>query len=509
MKKKAKNIVSSLVVSAIVTSVAPVKPFAQEIYFNDNVKKEEKSAIEYRNENLFAMDNNRTTTKYSFQISELVGNDRFDTAVKVSQTGWSTSQNAVLVNASSLTDALSVTPFAAQEDAPVLLSDVNNLNPTTKSEIIRLGVKNVYVIGGTSAISENIVNELKSMGITVERISGEDRYKTSLAIANRFNNVSEIAVVNGEKGFADAVSIAPVCARDNMAIVYASPQNGLSTFNDFMKTHNIKTSYIIGGTNVLSNELVSTLNNPVRIAGADRNSTNLDIIKKFYSNGNNNKIELKNIFVAKNGYGNQNDLIDALSVGVIASKQNSPIMLVSPKGLDSNQRAILSDISIKQIIKVGGNGNEDAFNQITEIVDNKVNAVINVNRLINSLPNPGDIKANDEKKLIEQIKQVEEARIAFEALSPEQKKSIPDIQIGILVADEQKIALIKEPEKAEKLVERIDKLASKQNIELSDVDEVVAIRHAYELLTDKSKRLVNNYKELERIERELLHLPRN
>lgn len=308
--------------------------------------------------------------EYKSKINELVGINRFDTAVKVSQTGWNTSENAVLVNANSLADALSVTPFAAQKNAPVLLSNSNSLNQATKAEFKRLGVKKVYAIGGTTAISEDIVNELKSMGVTVERISGKDRYETSLAIANKLNNVNKIAVVNGENGFADAVSIAPVCARDNMAIVYTSPRSGLKTFENYIKNNNIATSYVIGGTTVLPDNLITELKNPVRIAGSNRNLTNLNIIERFFSNTNhNNQTELKNIFVAKNGYGSPNDLIDALSVGVLASKQNSPVMLVSPNGLDKNQSTALYYTFSKQLTKVGGNGNETAFEQLKNQVN--------------------------------------------------------------------------------------------------------------------------------------------
>lgn len=312
------------------------------------------------------------TTEYKPEIKELVGSDRFDTAVKVSKTGWNKSENAVLVNCDSLADALSVTPLAAQENAPILLSDSKSLNASTKAELSRLEVKKVYVIGGTSAISENVEDELKSMGIKIERIYGKDRFETSLAIVNKLENVNKIAVVNGEKGFADAVSIAPVCARDNMAIVYASPTHGLKVFEDYINTNDIKTSYIVGGTTVLPDELISGLKNPVRIAGEDRNLTNLNIMEMFFSNANyNNQTELNNIFVAKNGYGKPNDLIDALSVGVLAAKQNAPVMLVSPNGLDNNQSTTLYHTFTKELTKVGGSGNELAFERLKEQVNHK------------------------------------------------------------------------------------------------------------------------------------------
>ena len=97
------------------------------------------------------------------------------------------------------------------------------------------------------------------MNLNVDRISGDDRYTTSLEIAKRLENVSEIAVVNGVKGLADAVSIAPVAAERNMPIVLSSPNQGTKTFDEFIKNNNIKTSYVIGGENSISKDVASKL----------------------------------------------------------------------------------------------------------------------------------------------------------------------------------------------------------------------------------------------------------
>ena len=88
-----------------------------------------------------------------------------------------------------------------------------------------------------SVVSENVILQLKAMNLNVDRISGDDRYSTSLEIAKRLSNVSEIAVVNGVTGLADAVSIAPVAANRNMPIVLSSPNEGTKTFDEFIKSN--------------------------------------------------------------------------------------------------------------------------------------------------------------------------------------------------------------------------------------------------------------------------------
>ncbi len=47
----------------------------------------------------------------------------------------------MLINDSSISDALSATPFAKSKDAPILLTKNNNLNKLTEKEINRLEAK--------------------------------------------------------------------------------------------------------------------------------------------------------------------------------------------------------------------------------------------------------------------------------------------------------------------------------------------------------------------------------
>ena len=293
--------------------------------------------------------------------NKLIGEDRYKTAIKVSNRGWSKSDNVVIVNSSAIVDALSATPFAKMKNAPILLTGAENLNNETKKEITRLGAKNVYVIGGTGVVSKNVVSELKAMNLNVDRISGDTRYTTALEVAKRLGNVSEIAVVNGVTGLADAVSIAPVAADRNMPIVLSSPNEGTKVFDEFIKVNSIKTSYVIGGEAAISKDVAFKLPNANRLGGASRNETNAIILEKFYTNR-----DLNNIFVAKDGMKKVDDLIDALAVGVLASKEKSPVVIVGNK-LDAKQEELLEYKNPKEITQVGGNGNENAFSQIVNI----------------------------------------------------------------------------------------------------------------------------------------------
>lgn len=94
--------------------------------------------------------------------TRLYGTDRIGTAVAVSTAGWTTSNTASLAPSAdvNLVDALAVAPLAGKL-SPILLTQKDTLNLTTKAELQRLGVTKVYVVG---AISQTVVNQLNSMG---------------------------------------------------------------------------------------------------------------------------------------------------------------------------------------------------------------------------------------------------------------------------------------------------------------------------------------------------------
>lgn len=306
--------------------------------------------------------NSKVEGRITSVVQNIVGNDRYETATKLSESKFETAENVIIVNSSAIADALSATPFAKLKDAPVLLTETNNLTEQTKSEISRLGAKNVYIIGGESVVKESVVNQLKEMNLKVERISGEDRYETSLEVAKKLGDISEIAVVNGETGLVDAVSIAPVAANNNMPILLVSSNDRTEVFDKYIKDEQVTKSYVIGQENAISKEIADKLPNAERLGGIDRNETNAIVIERFYKDE-----QLNNIFVAKDGMKNQDDLIDALAVGVIAAKDNAPVV-IGQNSLSAKQEAVLSTKKTKMLTKVGGNGNEGIFNKIATIL---------------------------------------------------------------------------------------------------------------------------------------------
>ncbi|MDU5108520.1 cell wall-binding repeat-containing protein [Clostridium sp.] len=146
----------------------------------------------------------------------------------------------ILVNGTSIVDGLSASGLIGRLNAPILLTEVDNI-PKVTLDNVTLADK-VYLIGGTGVISTSIENKLKSIGNNVVCLGGIDRFSTSYLVADeiqKIKGIDSLYYVNGLIGQADAMSIAPVAAITGNPII-------LTDGNNTSYRKNIK-SYSIGG----------------------------------------------------------------------------------------------------------------------------------------------------------------------------------------------------------------------------------------------------------------------
>ncbi|WP_270839420.1 cell wall-binding repeat-containing protein [Peptacetobacter hiranonis] len=274
--------------------------------------------------------------------TSIIGANRYDTAAKIAD-NMGNYDTAILVNADkSLADGLSASSLAGKENAPILLVKKDSIPKETLSRLQK--VKKVYIIGGTAAVSSNVTNQLAGKEIT--RIEGSNRIETSENVAKLVGNYNEAFIVNGNKGEADAMSVASVAARDKAPIILT---NGTSSTQN--KKSGVK-YFVVGGEAVVSNSLVNKFG-AVRLSGSDRYKTNRAVVQKFYPNP------------GKLYYTKGNPLVDALTVSSLA--KNDGVVLVSPK----SDNSILKG---KNTVQVGGmnfsvNPSEDSKPVITSKVD--------------------------------------------------------------------------------------------------------------------------------------------
>ncbi|MBV4440602.1 cell wall-binding repeat-containing protein [Clostridium tyrobutyricum] len=294
-----------------------------------------------------------STKTVSAATARLGGQDRYETSTKISQDGWTTSEYVVLASGQGYADALCAAPIASRHSAPILLTPSNNLDQNVKSEITRLKATHVIEIGGTGSISTNVENELKSMGLSVQRLGGADRYETSVKVAKALGTPNKVVVTSGQ-GYADALSIAPIAAKQGMEILLTSDMGIPDTVKDYIQDNqsSIVDTYVVGGTAVIPDSTISGLSNPIRISGDDRYETNVNVLDHFKAS-----IDMNNVYIARGGGSAGNEFADALSASALAAKNNSSVVLTDDDiNTNANTQKFIEDNvdSSANIVAVGG-----------------------------------------------------------------------------------------------------------------------------------------------------------
>lgn len=299
------------------------------------------------------------------RFTRLEGSDRYATAVAVSQERFDpeTADTVVIAGGEALMDGLSAVPLAAAHNAPILLaSPKSGLNNETLKEIKRvtknLNRKTVYVVGGENSVPASVVKQLENeFGATVQRLSGSDRFETSLDVARNLKNRDQSAIKSGDDvfivggdGAADAMSISPVAASGAKAskdksvapILVVPKDNMKKTTRDFIKEFT-GSKTIIGGESTVSsstyrNLVSSGATNVSRVSGSDRFDTNVQIIEQYYAKptssllpgqtDSSGKIVPAGLIVAS---GDNKYLVDAQTSGPLALEHNAPILLAGSK----------------------------------------------------------------------------------------------------------------------------------------------------------------------------------
>ncbi|HBG5057119.1 TPA: cell wall-binding protein Cwp10 [Clostridioides difficile] len=304
-------------------------------------------------------------------VKKLKGADRFETAIKISQSGWTKSDTVVIVNGEdkSMVDGLTATPLASVKNSPILLSSNEKLPQKTVEELKRLNPSKVIVIGGNNSMPNSVVEAIKAVNskISVQRIGGDTRYQTSINIAkeiDKTNNVSKLYIGAGN-GEADSLSIASLAGKEKTPIVLTQKDGVDNEAEQFIKSNKVSNIYFIGGVEKISNKAIEQVgkiankdisNN--RVAGQTRQETNAKVIDKFYSQS-----KLDGVVVA-----NQDKLIDALAVGPLAAKNNSPVILAT-NTLDKSQESSLKGKNSSKLFEVGGGIASSVIDKIKSLIE--------------------------------------------------------------------------------------------------------------------------------------------
>ncbi|MGO0882145.1 S-layer protein SlpA [Clostridioides difficile] len=359
------------------------------------------------------IDDLKTYNNSYSNVVTVAGEDRIETAIELSSKYYNSDDthaisseavdSIVLVGSQAIVDGLVASPLASEKHAPLLLTSKDKLDSNLKSEIKRVmdlksttGInttKKVYLAGGVNSISKDVENELKDMGLKVTRLAGDDRYETSLAIADEVGLDNDKAFVVGGTGLADAMSIAPVASqlKDSngkldatdgdatpIVVVDGKAKDINAATEDFLDNAQVD---IIGGENSVSKDIEEAIDDatgkePNRTSGDDRQATNAEVMKEtdYFE-----KASVENYFVAKDGSTKEDQLVDALAAAPVAANFGSTYNGKTANGTVSPAPIVLAtdSLSSDQNVGVSKSVKDDGGKNLVQVGQGIASSIIN------------------------------------------------------------------------------------------------------------------------------------
>lgn len=335
---------------------------------NSNLNSEEVLDSEYGEINVNEVENLDNNLKTAKSFKEIVGKNRYETAIKISQEGWKKGANTVvIVNAYSTMEGIISSPLAAAFDAPILVVRKDTVFNEIKAELKRLNPKTVYMVGAENMISKTVSDQIRATtGATMLRVSGRTLGDTSARIADIISKkvgIEEVYIVSNQNGPADALSIAARAA-ERVQPILVTGRGSVSTYvQDFLYKFPAKRAYYIGGTSSIDHAVIKIVDGFLtqrdqskRLAGNDRHYTNEKILREFYSSYEDR------IYIAKS---KNEALVDSVTLGPLAGYNGAPVLITPTDKIAGAYNNFLSEAKVSEVIQVGGGINPNIVSNIT------------------------------------------------------------------------------------------------------------------------------------------------
>jgi ell wall binding domain 2 (CWB2) len=252
-------------------------------------------------------------------VQRISGASRFDTAIATSQDQFPVSGSAsavVLTRADTYPDALAGVPLAAKVGGPLLLTSSNSLSAAVRAEIIRVlpAGGQVYILGGTAAVSAAVATTVTGLGFVVHRLAGANRFATAVAVAGALGNPTTVFEATG-LNFPDALAGGPAAIEAGAAILLTNGSVPAAETTAYLAAHTGGTHYALGGPAAAADSKATA------ISGSDRYQTAAEVAETFFHTPD----------VA--GVATGTNFPDALAAGPDLASRDAPLLLVPSAGV--------------------------------------------------------------------------------------------------------------------------------------------------------------------------------
>ncbi|MEG0249465.1 MAG: cell wall-binding repeat-containing protein [Peptostreptococcus sp.] len=184
-------------------------------------------------------------------VRRIGGVNRYETSKKIFEE--SKKEGVVLASGQNFPDALSASPLLT--NSALLLTDKYSLSPELRETVKNIKDKNMQIVGGYGSISNSLEKQLMNIYdiASTDRISGVDRYATSVQVANRLQ--SDMAIIASGESFPDALAASTLAQMTKSPVLLVSKNRIDESVANYIKDKNIKKAIIVGGDKTIQGDV--------------------------------------------------------------------------------------------------------------------------------------------------------------------------------------------------------------------------------------------------------------
>ncbi|MBQ7891964.1 MAG: cell wall-binding repeat-containing protein [Erysipelotrichaceae bacterium] len=206
----------------------------------------------------------------NYNVKRLAGKNRYETNMKIINeviTG-KYDDELLICTATNFADSLSVSATGL----PIMLVG-NSLTEEQRDFIARQSISNVYIIGGTAAVSKKLEKQVddalpsrsiqiagkwEDISAEIIRIAGASRYETSTLVAKEFLPDAKKAVMAYAKNYPDGLS-GGALAYSLKAPLLLTDGNSYSVTSKYTVSKKINSGFVLGGSGLVTDEAVRSI----------------------------------------------------------------------------------------------------------------------------------------------------------------------------------------------------------------------------------------------------------
>jgi putative cell wall-binding protein len=161
------------------------------------------------------------------------------------------SKEVIIARGDLAADSIASVAYAQARGLPIILVEPNEIPPVIQSTLNQLGVQKAVVLGGSTAVSNEVVGNLPES----VRIAGLHRYETAVKIAEALISIKEvdtIVITDGEN--IDTTSVM-VAVYFNAPILYSKGTELTPETRTFLEKNEFKRIVFVGVPKSIENEI--------------------------------------------------------------------------------------------------------------------------------------------------------------------------------------------------------------------------------------------------------------